>query len=135
VQENFDAAYGLPEDDPFWSITIGDPGPDALFDFAVYARGAMTLHQLRLAVGDDDFFTILRQWATSQAGGNVTTDEFISLAERISGQQLDELFETWLFTPGKPVVTDASSLRRSARAQGVENGPAARSLRKLAPKR
>jgi aminopeptidase N len=135
VQENFDAAYGLPEDDPFWSITIGDPGPDALFDFAVYARGAMTLHQLRLAVGDADFFTILRQWASSQAGGNVTTDEFISLAEQISGQQLDELFDTWLFTSGKPVVADALSLQRSAGPQGVDNGPAARSLRKVAFKR
>ena len=32
-----------------------------LFDFPVYARGAMTLHQLRLAVGDEDFFRILRR--------------------------------------------------------------------------
>jgi aminopeptidase N len=64
-----------------------------------------------------------------------STDEFISLAEQISGQQLDELFDTWLFTPGKPVVADALSLRRSAKPQGVENGPAARSLRKLALKR
>jgi hypothetical protein len=135
AQENFDFAYGVPEDDPFWSLTIGDPGPDALFDFAVYSRGAMTLHQLRLAVGDADFFTILRQWASSQAGGNVTTDEFISLAEGISGQELDELFDAWLFTSGKPVVADALSLRRSAGPKGVDNGPATRSLRKLAFKK
>ena len=64
----------------------------------------MTLHELRLAVGDDAFFTILQQWASSHAGGNVTTAEFITLAETISGQQLDELFQTWLFTPGKPAV-------------------------------
>ena len=38
----------------------------------------MTLHQLRLAVGDDDFFRILRGWATDNAGGNVTTAEFIA---------------------------------------------------------
>ena len=37
---------------------IGDPGPESMFDFAVYGRGAMTLHQLRLAVGDADFFEI-----------------------------------------------------------------------------
>ena len=69
----------------------------------------MTLHQLRLAVGDDNFFEIMRRWASSQAGGNVTTDEFIALAESISGQQLDELFQTWLFTPGKPVLADAAA--------------------------
>ena len=32
------------------------PGPRKLFDGAVYDRGAMTLHQLRLAVGDRAFF-------------------------------------------------------------------------------
>ena len=46
----------------------------------------MTLHALRLEVGDAAFFRILRGWATSQAGGNVTTDEFVALAERVSGR-------------------------------------------------
>jgi hypothetical protein len=32
----------------------------------------------------------------------VTTSEFIRLSERISGQQLDGLFQTWLYTPGRP---------------------------------
>ena len=39
---------GIPADDPFWALTIGDPGPDDLFDIPVYDRGAMTLHALRL---------------------------------------------------------------------------------------
>jgi aminopeptidase N len=69
----------------------------------------MTLHQLRLAVGDKDFFRIMRRWASSQSGGTVTTDEFIDLAERISGQQLDSLFETWLFTPGRPDLPGAAA--------------------------
>jgi Peptidase family M1 domain/Peptidase M1 N-terminal domain/Immune inhibitor A peptidase M6 len=111
AQEVFDFFYGaIPADDPFWSVTIGDPGPDNLFDFSVYARGAMTLHQLRLTVGDDAFFKILHRWSKSQAGGNVTTDEFIALAERISGQELDGLFQTWLFTPEKPVLDVAAPL-------------------------
>jgi aminopeptidase N len=78
----------------------------------------MTLHQLRLAVGDRDFFRILRRWASSQSGGTVTTDEFIGLAERISGQQLDSLFETWLFTPGRPDLSGAAAL----------SGPSARTF-------
>jgi aminopeptidase N len=123
AQDTFDFYYSvIPEDDPFWQTIIGDPGPDLLFDFAVYARGAMTLHQLRLAVGDDDFFKILRRWAQKNEGGNVTTDEFIALAERISGQQLDELFETWLFTPGKPELPGAMAARSSAAALSVVGG-------------
>ena len=30
---------------------------------------------------------------------------FIPLAERVSGQQLDDLFDAWLFTGSKPTVT------------------------------
>jgi hypothetical protein len=32
----------------------------------------------------------------------VTTDEFISLAERISREQVHDLFDLWLFSPEKP---------------------------------
>jgi hypothetical protein len=110
TQEIFDFFYNvIPPDDDFWSLVIGDPGPDHLFDFAVYARGAMTLHQLRLAVGDEDFFKILNRWAQSRRGDIVTTDEFVQLAERISGEDLDDLFQTWLFTPGRPELTTATA--------------------------
>jgi len=119
AQENFDGNYNsIDEGDPFWDVTIGDPGPAQMFDGAVYVRGAMTLHQLRLAVGDEDFFTILRRWAAEHAGGNVTTDQFIALSEEVSGQDLDDLFQTWLFTPGKPELPSAPTLRSGARVGG-----------------
>jgi len=128
-QEIFDFWSGIfPDGDPFWSVTIGDPGPGMEFDFAVYVRGAMTLQALRQAVGDGAFFTILKRWAQAQAGGNVTTDEFIALAERISGQDLGDLFDTWLFTPSKPVPVTAMA-RRSASSGDLRHAPpAARSL-------
>ena len=104
-QEIFQATYdAIPADDPFWSVVLGDPGIDLLFDNAIYVRGAMTVQALRNAVGDDAFWAIVRGWAAEKSGGNATTDEFIALAEKVSGQQLDELFDTWLFTPDKPVL-------------------------------
>ena len=103
VQENADFWYGLfPEDDPFWQLPIGDPGPDALFAGQVYIRGALTVHALRLAVGEYDFFNILKAWPHQRAGKTATTAQFIALAERISGEQLDELFDAWLFQPVRP---------------------------------
>jgi aminopeptidase N len=74
----------------------------------------MTLHQLRLAIGDDDFFTLLRTWVADKKDGNADTAEFIALAEKVSGQQLDELFQAWLYTPSKPAVEGASAFARSA---------------------
>ena len=113
AQETFDGYYfGIPEDDLFWQVVVGDLGPDLLFDDAVYFRGAMTLHELRLAVGDRVFFKILKRWAQKREGDNVTTDEFIALAEKASGEELDELFETWLFTPGRPELSSRSARRR-----------------------
>jgi aminopeptidase N len=101
AQQTFDAVYdnAPPE---FWQVVIGDPGPEALFDIAVYYRGAMTLHALRQVVGDTAFFQIGEEWATSRAGEAVTTEEFIALAEELSGRQLDDLFQAWLYTPERP---------------------------------
>ena len=114
AQETFDFFYNdfIAVDDPWWQITIGDPGPDQLFEFPVYFRGAMTLHQLRQTVGDQDFFRILRTWARSQRGELVRTPTFIRLAERISGQQLDDLFEAWLYTPSRPGLPASSAAER-----------------------
>ena len=111
-QEIFDFYASIPDDDPFWDVVIGDPGPENLFAGPVYDRGAMTLHALRTEIGDEDFFRLLKRWTVQQSGGNVRTDEFIALAEQVSGEQLDEFFTTWLFTPEKPAsLTNAAPLR------------------------
>jgi hypothetical protein len=93
----------FPPDDDFWKLAIGDPGPDRLLDNAVYYRGALTLHALRQQVGDPAFFTTLRVWGRQRAGKTATTAQFIALAEKISGQQLDDLFDAWLYTAGYPL--------------------------------
>jgi hypothetical protein len=114
AQQVFDSFMEIPADDDFWQLAIGDPGPDHLFDFPVYGRGALTLHALRLQVGDRDFFRILKEWTRSKAGGTVTTREFIRLAERISHDDLDDLFAVWLAS-GKPDA--GAGLRRMSAAQ------------------
>jgi aminopeptidase N len=83
---------------------IGDPGPDNLFSFGVYNRGGMTLHALRLEVGDGAFFNILRTFTARFGGGNATTQDFISVAEEISGQQLDNFFDAWLYQMELPDI-------------------------------
>ena len=57
---------------------------------------------LRKRIGDDDFFRLLRRWGTTRRGHPVTIPQFIALAERISGKQLDTFFRVWLYTPRKP---------------------------------
>ncbi len=92
--------YRTPATNPFWLLKMGDPGRRHLFEWPVYARGALTLQALRLTVGDHDFFQIMRQRVVQHAGGNGTTPEFKALAESVSGRQLDGLFHRWLQTSG-----------------------------------
>ena len=70
--------------------------------FVPYNRGAMTLQALRVKIGDAVFFPMMRKWYADNRDGNVTTEDFIALAESESGQQLDAFFDVWLYTPGKP---------------------------------
>lgn len=115
AQQNFDFLYSrLSADNPFWSVVIADPGPEEFLDIPVYWRGGMTLHQLRLSIGDDSFFRLLRTWTRTHAGGNATTEQFIALAERISGQDLGAFFQTWLYTPTRPDLPGAQNSARSS---------------------
>jgi aminopeptidase N len=119
AQELFDHTYAsIPASDPFWQVLPGDPGADKVFNGAVYDRGALTVHALRNAVGDDAFFQILRTWVSGKQYSNGTIEQFIALAKQISGKPLDELFTKWLFTKGKPAVSAATGVQASAaRAQ------------------
>ncbi|WP_328652160.1 M1 family metallopeptidase [Micromonospora sp. NBC_00330] len=85
-----------------WRTPPGKPGVEKLFSESVYQRGGMTLHALRVAVGDKAFFEIVKTWAAEKRDGIATTAEFVAVAERISGKQLDAIFDAWLYGTKKP---------------------------------
>ncbi len=80
----------------------GNPDANDLFNGGVYLRGGLTLHALRVTVGDDAFFDILRTYHERYKFGNATTEDFIAVAEEVSGKQLDDLFDAWLYDEQLP---------------------------------
>jgi aminopeptidase N len=102
AQQHFDEAYGSADTD--WTGKVADPGRDHIFDALVYTRGAMTLHQIRRAVGDKAFFQLVKAWPAAHRYGNDTTAEFIAFTEKFTHKKLDTLFKTWLYTEGRPAV-------------------------------
>jgi aminopeptidase N len=103
--EQFDIEYARPDTSSFWQRPPADlGGPQFMFTSPPYDRGAMTLQALREKIGDADFMAIMRAWYRNNRYGNVTTADLIRLSERISGQQLDEFFNVWLFLPAKPTT-------------------------------
>jgi aminopeptidase N len=89
----------LPQD-----VVLADPGPANLFDDRVYKRGALTLHALRLSVGDEVFFGVLREWTARFRHSTVSTAGFVGLASAVVGRDLDGLFRGWLFEEALPAL-------------------------------
>lgn len=87
----------LPQD-----LTLADPGPERMFDDRVYKRGALTLHALRLELGDRAFFDLLREWTARYRHASVTTDEFTDLAGHYSTGSLRPLWDSWLYARPLP---------------------------------
>ena len=81
----------LPQD-----LVLSDPGPDLMFDDRVYKRGALTLHALRLTVGDEVFFTVLQAWTQRYRASTASTADFVALAEEVSQVPVSNLLHAWL---------------------------------------
>jgi aminopeptidase N len=77
-------------------VIVANPGIDRMFDPLVYKRGALTVHAVRKAVGEERFFALLRSWVAEHQHGTVTTEEFRAHAQRYSRKPLDGLFTAWL---------------------------------------
>jgi aminopeptidase N len=87
---------------------IGDPGAEDLFHHAVYWRGALTLHALRQRVGDDVFFETIRTYFQRFKDSNATVEDFIALANEVSGEDLTDLFDAWLYQKTVPPIEGLS---------------------------
>ena len=80
---------------------------EAMFDRnAVYLRGALTLHALRLEVGDDTFFDILRTIYERTAGANTSTEKFLEVVEELADADAGDLVESWLYDTAVPELPD-----------------------------
>ena len=84
----------------------GTPRIDDLFNGSVYMRGGLTLHTLRLEMGDDRFFSFVETWATSHRYGNAGTGDFLDLVEELADSATRNLAEEWLFNPVLPAIEE-----------------------------
>jgi aminopeptidase N len=86
-------------------LVVADPGPDLMFDDRLYKRGALTLHALRITLGEETFFDWLRDWVAGHRLGTVSTAQ---LTEEVSRRgDVTELLRQWLWLPGLPALPTA----------------------------
>jgi len=80
----------------------------------IYFKGAVFLHTLRFYMGDELFFESLRRFAYPDPameqvtdGSHMryaTTDDYLTLVNELTGENLDWLFEAYLRTAALPVL-------------------------------
>ncbi|MFC7306423.1 M1 family metallopeptidase [Streptomyces monticola] len=115
AQEIFDQVYagegdyveeniGDAEDaEAIWAYPPAKPsGADTISDTPVYYRGAMVVHKIRQAVGDDRFYDIVQGWTKTHRHGNADTKDFTEYVEKKAGKDLGAIWDVWLYGEGKP---------------------------------
>lgn len=69
-----------------------------------YQKGGWILHMLRQQVGNAVFRKIIQTYYAEFAGKNANTDNFVAVAEAVSGKKLKAFFTQWLTQPGIPIL-------------------------------
>jgi len=78
------------------AISEADEDRGSIFHAVVYSKGAWVLHMLRYVVGDENFYRIFREYFARYTWGDASIDDFESLTEEVSGQDLTWFFDQWL---------------------------------------
>ncbi|MEF2279720.1 M1 family metallopeptidase [Deinococcus sp. YIM 134068] len=75
-----------------------------LFDRSAYQRGALALHALRAAVGDDAFRAFLRAHVARFSGGTLGTADFLAFSRTQTGERGEAALRMWVESPTLPAL-------------------------------
>ena len=90
---------------------------DGMFDVLTYQKGGALLRMLQQYLGADRFRSGIRHYLTTHAYGNTETGDLWDAIERVTGEPVRRLMDSWIWQPGFPLVSasisgDALTLRQ-----------------------
>lgn len=114
-QHGDDTARELREEDREQIIDFAESNDSPIIDTEItdynqllntnsYQKGGWVLHMLRRRIGDDAFWRGIREYYARFRNGNALSRDLQQIMEKVSGQQLDNFFEQWLYRGGLPVL-------------------------------
>ena len=83
-------------------------GPPGAYDEAqfggsnIYYSPALMWNELRLELGDDEFFRIARSWLAAYDNQSVTRDDIYAHWEKETGLELSAFFDAWILGDSTP---------------------------------
>ena len=78
--------------------------PNDIFDRHLYEKGALVLHALRAALGDDAWRRSLKRYVRKHAFGSVETADLRRACEDETGRNLAWFFDQWVHAGGHPEI-------------------------------
>jgi hypothetical protein len=98
IRESFESWYksvGADEQ----KMAVGLPVaayPEHLYGPIVYGKGPLFFHEMRQQIGDEAFYQVLRTYLEEHRYGVAYPPDLMAVAEQVSGQSLDALYEQWI---------------------------------------
>jgi aminopeptidase N len=115
-----------------WSLAESDQGPVYLgyrlghvrdnarvFRALVYNKGAAVLHMLRRLIGDEAFFSGLRQYYLASCFSKASTEDLRLMMEAAAGRSLQRFFERWIYGATLPQISFSYRIEPGAGGQAA----------------
>ena len=94
--------------------------PMKVLSVNTYQKGGWVLNMLRHKLGDDTFWKGIRTYYKAFRNANVMTVDFRKTMEEVSGENLEDFFQQWLFTKGYPEVQWSWSYKKGEISVDIE---------------
>jgi len=85
-------------------VPPGYEDPGELLNRNAYQKGCWVLHMLRRVMGDDPFWSGIREYYDTFRDKTASTEDFRKVMEAASGLDLERFFHQWAFIAGHPVL-------------------------------
>lgn len=85
-------------------INFNYKNPDDVFNSITYQKGSRVLNLLRSEIGDDVFFSGLKNYLQHYAYSNADVDDLRKEFELICGKDLKPFFNQWFYRGGHPTL-------------------------------
>lgn len=93
-------AYYEKNPSPIVDPSITDPMK--VLSTNTYQKGGWVLNMLRHRLGDETFWKGIRAYYKKYRNANAMTIDFRTVMEQVSGEDLSDFFQQWIFTKGYP---------------------------------
>ncbi len=80
----------------------GEPNAQKMYSGDAYNLMAGSVHALRKTVGEENFKEVVKTFLTDYNGESAEVTDFVATAEEVSGQDLKEFFNKWVFAAQMP---------------------------------